>query len=379
MPYRNGLLVLFFVAIIARCHPNSLPIQEIVQKCVSVQSELSEGFLTEGTVLLGDFAERALVGQMMALPAGSNLPIYLPDVPTFWGGVSSPNGKLFAYKTVDVNKDYSSTLIVLNTNGEVTFTLPWDENWGTFYWLNSQQLEFPYVWNDYWQNAPPISDVINVTTGQREKIAPELPDPWMPGGPIIAQLVVWKASYDPTLSLVGYIRGYEPEQSFVLWDMKNNRELWELNKWTTRTVQPAWTQDEKRLAIVVLNEKEDNWDRFELYLIDRNGNAEKWIDLKEHFKDDTVSLTWSPDTRYLIIAPVYKNQTFLVLDTLTGELLDYCIPANVGIWSPDSTQILLHQNDGSNPSIVLDIRNEQAAYITNNKNIIPIGWLAASP
>jgi dipeptidyl aminopeptidase/acylaminoacyl peptidase len=201
----------------------------------------------------------------------------------------------------------------------------------------------------------------------------------MPGGPIIAQLVVWKASYDPTLSLVGYIRGYEPEQSFVLWDMKNNRELWELNKWTTRTVQPAWTQDEKRLAVVILNEKEDNWNRFELYLIDRNGNAEKWIDLKEHFKDDTVSLTWSPDSRYLVIAPVYKNQTFLVLDTLTRELLDYCIPANVGIWSPDSTQILLHQNDGSNPSIVLDIRNEQAAYFTNNKNIIPIGWLAASP
>jgi hypothetical protein len=352
-----------------------------MQQCVEVRSERSTALLFNGTILLGDFSEQAGSAHILRLTSDINQPVLLHDVPLFAGGDTSPDGKLFAYETVE--EDYVSTLIVLDANGEVVFTLPWDKIWGGFYWLNNQQIEFPFFWDGYWQGASPVSDIINVVTDQRETIEPELMDPWMPGGPLVPMLVVWKTVYDPTLSIVGYMRGDEPEQSFVLWDLKDNRELWQLNKWSTRTVRPAWTPDGKKLAVVVLNQKEDDWDRFELYLVDRNGRPEKWIDIRGYFKNAAININWSPNGRYLAIAPNEK-QALLILDTLTGELLDYCIPAEVGynpvIWSPDSTQILLpQQNAPDNQSIILDIKNKQAAYITDNPKLIPIGWLSNSP
>ena len=381
MIYRIRLLLLLFAISTVGCQVKyfdlsaSLPIQEIIQDCIFIESELATGFLTHGTIL---FTEQARVGQIWRFSSETNRPIQLFDIPLFWGGEASPNGKLFAYNAIG-EEDYPSKLVVINVNGDVEFTIPMDEKWGGFYWLNNEQLEVPYFWDGYWQNSSPISDIIDITTGAQETVAPELPEPWIPGGYLTSRLVVWKTAYDPTLTVVGYIRGNEPDQSFVLWDLNAHRVLWELNKWTTRTVSPVWTQDRKRLAVVVINEKEDHWNRFELYLVDRNGNAEKWIDIKEHFKDDSVSLAWSPDNRYLAIIPYYNNQSLLILDTSTGKLLDSCIPANIGIWSPDSRQILLYESNGKKPTAILDISNEQAGYIPDNQKLFPIGWLVNSP
>ena len=344
-----------------------LPVQQIKQDCVIVQAKLPDGFLTGGTVLLGDFSDRALIGKIMTLTSDFNQPVYISDVPIYWGGETSPNRKLFAYETVDEKND-SSSLIVLDNSSKVRSTIPWDKKRNGFYWLNNQQIEFPYVWEGYWQNAPPTSDIINVLTRQHETITPPLIDPWVPGGPPIMRLVVWKAIYDPTMSIVGYMRGNEPNQSFVLWDLKNKHELWELTKWSIRTIRPAWSPNGKMLAIAVLNQKEDNFNRFELYLVGRDGQAKKWIDIKGYFKDAGLSIGWSPDGRYLIIIPT-GDKPFLILDTITRELLNYCISANsdydgLGIWSADSSQVVIpHANDLTYPSIVLNIKNKQAAYI----------------
>jgi hypothetical protein len=379
------ILLLAIVYLTVGCGVESLftdiPIVKAMQQCVEVTSERSTALVFNGTILLGDFSEQAGRAPITRLTSDINQPVLLQDVPLFAGGVTSPDGKLFAYETV--SEDYVSKLIVLDANGEVVFTSPWDKKWGGFYWLNNHQIEFPFFWDGYWQGASPVSDIIHVVTDQRETIAPELMAPWIPDGPLVPMLVVWKTVYDPTLSIIGYMRGYEPEQSFVLWDLKNNRELWQLNKWSTRTVRPAWTPGGDKLAVVVLNQKEDEWDRFELYLVDRDGRSEKWIDIKGYFKNAAININWSPNGRYLAIAPNEK-QPLLILDTLKGELLNYCIPADVGynpvIWSPDSTQILLpRQSTSDDPSVILDIINKQAAYITNNPKFIPIGWLSNLP
>ncbi len=375
------LLICFTVGCKAEFSFTGIPIESVKRQCVELASERSTNLVFDGTILLGDFSEQAGIGHIMRFTSDTNQPVLLQNIPSFAGGDTSPDRKLFAYEAL--NDDLFSTLIVLDANGKVVFTLPWDEKWGGFYWLNNQQIEFPFFWDGYWQGASPVSDVVNVVTGQHETIAPELMDPWIPGGSLVPMLVVWKTIYDPTLSVVGYIRGYEPEQSFVLWDLKDNHELWQLNKWSTRTVRPVWTPDGEKLAVVVLNQKEDEWDRFELYLVDRKGRAEKWIDISGYFKNAAININWSPDGRYLSIAPNEK-QSLLILDTQTGELLDYCIPAEVGynstIWSPDSTQILLpRQSTADNPSIILDIKNKEAAYITDNPKFIPIGWLSNSP
>lgn len=386
MPAIKKIFILLCVVFVTGCQPGffaqfvSLPIQQIAQECIPAQEKLPKGVLADGKILFVERTDYVTRSKIMVLTSEAKKSIIIsgiPDYSDYPGGENSPDRKLFAY---GIWGDDNS-LIVINANGEIVLTLPWEEKWSGFYWLNSQQLEFPYFWEDYWQNSPPISDVIDVATGERKTLAPELPNPWMPGGRLMTNLVVWKAIYDPTLSLVGYMRDSEGEQSFVLWNMQEQRVLWELDRWSTRTILPRWTKDGEKLAVIAMNEKSDDWDRFELYIVDRNGNAEKWIDLKGYFKDDEVEISWSPDGRYLAIEPIYKQASpFLVLDTTNRTLMDYCVEGSP-IWSPDSTQILLAQRIGTFEylSLVLDVRREQAGYIMKNPKMYPIGWLVDSP
>lgn len=385
MSTMKKISMLLLTLVVAGCQPGffaqpaSLPIQQIAQECIPVQEELPKGVLANGKILFVERTDYVTRPQIMVLEPNAEQPIILPDIPNYSGGAYSPDRKLYAYETSI--GDYSSILVVISPNGEIVLTLPWDEKWSGFYWLNSQQLEFPYFWEDYWQNSPPISDVIDVTTGKRETLAPGLPNPWIPGGRLMTGLVVWKAVYDPTLSLVGYMRNDEGEQSFVLWNIQEQRALWELDRWSTRTILPRWTREGEKLAVVAMNEKSDDWDRFELYIVDRNGNAEKWVDLKGYFKDDEVELSWSPDGRYLAIEPIYKQASpFLVLDTANRTLVDYCVKGSP-IWSPDGTQLLLAQRISTfeHLSLVLDVRRKQAGFIMKNPKMYPIGWLVDSP
>jgi len=287
-----------------------LPIGKVVQNCISVQSTSPSKFITKGTIILGDFSERMLIGNLLAFDSSYEIPVHLPNIPIYWDGKVSPDGKWFAYETVNEEAEFTSTLIVLDTYGEERFTLPKDQEWGGFYWIDNQRVEMAY---GDWQNDSPSSDVVNIFTGQRESLTPKLPDPWIPGGPSQAGLVQWKAVYDPTLTLVGYMRGEEPEQSFVLWDLQNNRSLWELNKWSIRTIRPAWSPDGKLLVVAALNQKEDSWDRFELYLINRDGKAEKWIDLKGYYSDATIrEISWSPDGRYLVFGTIPEKPLLIL-------------------------------------------------------------------
>ena len=162
------ILLLMFLSFVVGCtysptlSGTDIPLKMAQQHCVDLTSELPTDFLSGGTVLLGDFSQLAGIGQIMTLTSEANQPKYLANVPTFSGGATSPNGKLFAYETV-IENDFSK-LVVLDVNRDVVFTLPWNKEWGTFNWINNQQIEFPYFWDGYWQNASPISDIIDVVT-----------------------------------------------------------------------------------------------------------------------------------------------------------------------------------------------------------------------
>lgn len=376
--------IMFLVILIAGCNIQvgtavRLPIGQVVQNCISIQSASPSNFITGGTILLGDFSERMLIGNLLAFKKSDETPVQLPDVPIYWGGKVSPDGNWFAYETVNEDAEFTSELIILDADGTKQFAFPWDKKWREFYWIDDQRVEL--VYGDDWQSTPPRSDIVNFFTGQRETLIPKLLNPWIPGGPSVIGLVQWKAVYDPTLTLVGYMRGEEPEQSFVLFDLKNNRDLWELNKWSVRTIRPVWSPDGKLLAVVALNQKEDNWDRFELYLINRDGQAEKWIDLKEYYSGSTIrQVIWSPDGRYLAFATV-PEKPLLILDMINRRLLDYCISTNTEyssiIWASDSSQVIVPRI--GQPSIILDIEHNRAIYLDVGDKIRPVGWLNSKP
>lgn len=191
--------------------------------------------------------------------------------------------------------------------------------------------------------------------------------------------------YDPTLTRVAYTAGKEPDLSLVLWDLESKRELWRLTKHSTVFIQPEWSPDGTHLAAVALNDYEDNWDRFELYLVSRDGQATQWIDLRGYYVNSSVTLKWSPDGRYVAIVPVGSAKTVLILDIASQQLVDYCISANAFadgyqaqiVWSPDSTQVIVPNQDTS--AIVIDLKRKSAAYIVQDKDYKPVGWLIVSP
>jgi len=98
--------------------------------------------------------------------------------------------------------------------------------------------------------------------------------------------------------------------------------------------------------VAVLNEPKDEHDRLRLFVVGRDGNSEEWLDVGGLYSGVTrLQLAWSPDGRYLAIAPLDLDSPFLVLDTTTRQLLDFCVPGNALnahiLWSPDSSQVII--------------------------------------
>lgn len=351
---------------------NMLPIREELRECLSIQGELQQGFLAEGVVIIGDFTEKAGVGELMMLTSKDDQLLPLLGAPTF-GGMegTSLDSKWLVYDHAD--DEIEGDLVVLSSDGQVHSLIDWEDAWGIVKWLDHERLVIIHL-----DESPISSDILNPFTGHRQILSLSLPSPWIPPDWVPGR---WKVVYDPTLTRVVYMREVGLTKSFVLWDLPNNEELWRLDKYSTSIFSPVWSPDGTQLAIAALNEKQDDWDRFELFISDRDGLATQWIDLKGSYIDSLIKeVKWSPDGRYIAIAPI-PEKPFLILDTVAQQLLDFCITANAQYdrihWSPDSTQVIVPR--WGHPSIVVDIKNKAAAQIVIDDDFRPVGWLTAVP
>ncbi len=189
----------------------------------------------------------------------------------------------------------------------------------------------------------------------------------------------WKVVYDSTLTRLAYMRDDGP--TFVLWDLQNNQAIWTLKKYSVKSTPPMWSPDEMQLAVVAMNQPEDNWDRLELFLVTRDGQAQKWVDLQGyHPTTGQGTLRWSPNGRYIAFWEWSYKAPILILDTIKKQLLDYCIIGAAGygdfVWSPDSTQVTVTRYEA--PSIVIDVEKGIASQITQDWHFRPVGWMVNS-
>ena len=104
--------------------------------------------------------------------------------------------------------------------------------------------------------------------------------------------------------------------------------------------------------------------------------------------------SWSPDGRFaafwLMSIDEYGasgSGTFVILDTVTGEIMDYCISAGVienysgnylfePVWSPDGKYLAINANlqeNGNFDTLLVDLEDGSAAKI--GENLAPRGWL----
>jgi hypothetical protein len=357
----------------------SLPIRQPHEQCLEVESILPPGFLTEGVLLFGDFTERGGLGYLMTRTAQDEQLHFLPDLPRYNYGYVSQEGNWFAYHYI--TEELEDGYAIISAGGQLQSIFSNETLYGLQKWLDNERLI------SFTNEEHPSNIILNPFTGDRQTISTVLPDFWRPEE-YDFYYGWWAMNYDPTLTRLAYTAGGEgyTHLGIVLWDLQSNRELWRLVKESTVRNFPQWSPDGAHLAVAATNDMEDNWDRFELYIVSRDGIAIQWVDMKGYYKNAKVGeMKWSPDGRYLALAPVPAGR-FLLLDTATYQLLDYCISSDVSfgrvIWSPDSNQVVVPRwggNGGREPAIIIDVRQKKAAYINQDYRIRPVGWLLQPP
>jgi WD40 repeat protein len=321
--------------------------------------------------------------QLMGLTSQSREPQILPDLPkSDSNGAVSPNGKWLAYSG-------DMILYILSSDGKIEASLPRNAQWRRFQgWLDNERIVF-----DRGERIPVAVNVVNPFTGEDQYMMPRFKDfytytfedsGWF----------TWKLVYDPTLTRVAYMRDNGESQgkspSLVLVDLENNQTLWELERYSPgEWLMPTWSPDGSQMAAYAADDPQDDYKRFQLFTVDRMGQATQWIDVRKAGIVGGIGteMKWSPDGRYL--AFFGGERGIYILDMLEHRVLDYCLPystysgavesqaTDVILWSPDSKQVLYQRYDA--PAVVIDLESNRAAQLVENASIRPIGWLKSEP
>jgi Tol biopolymer transport system component len=104
--------------------------------------------------------------------------------------------------------------------------------------------------------------------------------------------------------------------------------------------------------------------------------------------------SWSPDSQHVAfwLSPFgTERYTLAILDTHSGEIIEYCIPIGDGfpqyglstlypVWSPDGKKLVVAANfrpnlEPGNDVILVDLEKEKSYKVT--ENTFPVGWLVA--
>jgi Tol biopolymer transport system component len=122
----------------------------------------------------------------------------------------------------------------------------------------------------------------------------------------------------------------------------------------------------------------------EVWFLDENGNVKWKIMLTDFIKLPSVhNLSVSPDGQYLSFSvetwsgAVKYNDYWLLLDTKTGAMLDYCLSSDYpAVWSPDGKYVAIASGSSNSDefrTILIDIEHPSIYEIVNG--YIPVGWL----
>lgn len=328
----------------------------------------------------------------------------------------SPNHQWLAYYKIVSASEHN--IVITASGGKNEITIPLEEHWGNFTWLNDEYLVIRK--NIRGEKSDIRSEVtktgggeakrfavvfLNPFTGQRQEQAPEYPNMYS-----IDPLFSWPVGYmifNSTMTRVIYPKMWD-EHLFSLWDLQTNQNIADIQygewpRWSPVRGGPlAWIVDVGPDVI------RDPWYAAEeMFLLDQNGQITRLTNLTQQFHYVHItSYSWSPDGRHIAawisISSIDPNSPFYLaqIDTQTGQTTIYDIQPDFQeggstpdymlltsdndtspIWSPDGKHLLVNAKDPSDNQnrfvMIVDLEGANAYKVA--ENMIAVGWMVSAP
>jgi hypothetical protein len=367
-------------------------------QCLIIAENLADTHEYSGKIILRDFDTENLMSFTASRPAeifGGSRGDRLLNASV------SPAGTFIAYNRVRHGTDgniLSDELEVSNANGVVHASLDWGSGWVAIPgWLDDARLAIQVSQSDSANRItrPSSYVVLDVVTEQLEPVEAAPPDVYD-----ISPLPSWNGwgtqVHHPSLTHIAYLQLVDGiNWAYALWDTIRGETLASLrtfNNWQAPVWSPAGDQ------FVVGAHPVDtraSW-RYELYAFDTAGGITRLTNLTDQLQGTFIqSYSWSPDARYIafwlnadIPPDEWDNagqQSLAILDTVTGDITDYCIPGHFNasqwnqvsppMWSLDGQQLLVENQYGDAASrvILVDITDQWAAQLRDHSE--PAGWM----
>lgn len=306
----------------------------------------------------------------------------------------SPDGQYFVY-----GDDYLDNMIVVSSNPDNYRRVSMDrEGWGNTIlgWLADSQRVFIYPHIDPAElDFIPTDKVIvfNLFTGEERLVEPSFT---YPKGSTFSgyhfnrgNYALMNAVYDPTLSRVVYL---EDEETLVMWDMENQREIWRMVDPLIQGLSPVWSPDGSHVILVdwLGNYLDyENTDEFQLVIVSRDGQESRSPRIP-YYSGLIPYFTWSPDGRFLSYYwRSSENEDFrlFLYNVMTNDVLDVCLvhPTSGVVWSPDSRQFILNADKlslsgevkNSSRNLIIDVEQGIMMELPNIE-LYPEAWLITS-
>lgn len=380
--------------------PTAPPEAGLTIRCLDVAADFPSDQGYSGVIVLRDLSTEQLLALEAAQPPAT---LGAQGSDRLFDPTVSPQGRFLAYRHVkyDTQGDIvARDLEIVDADGTVRASLPWQKDWAGFHWLDEERLMILIASTNLLERESSLSYlVVFPFTGQQEPITATPPDVydidpvpyWNGWGPQV---------YEPTLTRVAYLQVVEGiEWAYALWDRQSAQTLVSFRTFDPER-QPVWSPGATQFVLAGNPIENRAWLKFELYAFDRAGGMRKLTDLTAHYPNTYIqSYSWSPDERYIAFwlntSPQpdqdqhFGQQSLAVLDTRTLQVTNYCLPGDFStsravlvsapIWSPDSQQLLIEHRYSEQASRVLlvDLVRNFAAQIADNAE--PVGWMVSGP
>lgn len=379
------------------------PQRSYSQACLGITPALPPHVDIDGLVALSGFGFSPSASYLLAAASGRRIDLgsEVPGSSILYMHVSPDRGRI-AYK----EGGDTAQLVVAAPNGLPIATAEWKQDWRHISgWIDDEHVLLSKR-NDRRDSLL----VLEPTSGQTHELLADFgsryyPDPgpgwyWFNSSQIV---------YDRELSRAIYPVLENGREYLHMWDVQAGRITSVFSDTVSFGVTPIWSPDNSRVIIsgpasllAISTVGDPSLQHQELFSVDREGRVARVTFLTHEFAGVRFGeYGWSPNGRYLafrlyaepaLYPDIYPTTRpdipgrLAVLDTMTMEVVDYCIPGGLTtvppIWSPDSRQIVVadyFKSDPPNASAVYLVDIDDGYAVVIAENAMPFGWMLPTP